>query len=255
MNGKVYLVGAGPGDPELLTMKALRLLRTYDVVFHDDLVSSEILKLISPSAEIQNVGKRCGSKTIRQEEINFLLVVAGSLRTASGAPEERRPADLRPRRRRNRGAAPIKHRIRDCPRSDFGSWRCRCCRNPADPSAGIIHDRTDGRPSSVCKPNIGKRWRLEPVCSSRVDPCRLHARFRLYGDFQPARRCGIRGKNSVRNCFPGNNSPATNLPHYSFGSPPRAAACGPDSSCSRRGREVRRSEFSRRSRLLCGTGL
>jgi uroporphyrin-III C-methyltransferase len=80
MNGKVYLVGAGPGDPELLTVKALRLLRTADVVFHDDLVSPEILKLISPSAEVQNVGKRCGSKTIRQEEINFLLVA----RAASG---------------------------------------------------------------------------------------------------------------------------------------------------------------------------
>ncbi|MGC2553221.1 MAG: SAM-dependent methyltransferase, partial [Candidatus Sulfotelmatobacter sp.] len=80
MNGKVYLVGAGPGDPELLTMKALRLLRTSDVVFHDDLVSPEILKLISPSAEVQNVGKRCGSKTIRQEEINLLLVS----RAASG---------------------------------------------------------------------------------------------------------------------------------------------------------------------------
>jgi uroporphyrin-III C-methyltransferase len=80
MNGKVYLVGAGPGDPELLTVKALRLLRTADVVFHDGLVSPEILKLISPSAAVQNVGKRCGSKTIRQEEINFLMVV----RAASG---------------------------------------------------------------------------------------------------------------------------------------------------------------------------
>ncbi len=80
MNGKVYLVGAGPGDPELLTVKALRLLRTAEVVFHDDLVSPEILKLISPSAEVQNVGKRCGRKTIRQEEINFLLVA----RAASG---------------------------------------------------------------------------------------------------------------------------------------------------------------------------
>jgi uroporphyrin-III C-methyltransferase len=80
MKGKVYLVGAGPGDPELLTVKALRLLRTADVVLHDDLVTPEILKLISHAAEIQNVGKRCGSKTIRQEEINFLMVA----RAASG---------------------------------------------------------------------------------------------------------------------------------------------------------------------------
>ena len=80
MNGKVYLVGAGPGDPELLTVKALRLLRTADVVLHDDLVPPEILKLVSPAAEVQNVGKRCGSKTIRQEEINFLMVA----RAASG---------------------------------------------------------------------------------------------------------------------------------------------------------------------------
>jgi uroporphyrin-III C-methyltransferase len=74
MSGKVYLVGAGPGDPELLTVKALRLLRTADVVLHDDLIGPEILKLISPGAEVQNVGKRCGRKTIRQEEINFLMV-------------------------------------------------------------------------------------------------------------------------------------------------------------------------------------
>ena len=80
MNGKVYLVGAGPGDPELLTLKALRLLRTADVVLHDDLVTPEILKLVSPAAAVQNVGKRCGSKTIRQEEINFLMVT----RAASG---------------------------------------------------------------------------------------------------------------------------------------------------------------------------
>lgn len=80
MSGKVYLVGAGPGDPELLTVKALRLLQAADVVLHDDLVTPEVLQLIAPSAEVQNVGKRCGSKTIRQEEINFLMVT----RAASG---------------------------------------------------------------------------------------------------------------------------------------------------------------------------
>jgi uroporphyrin-III C-methyltransferase len=74
VKGKVYLVGAGPGDPELLTVKALRLLRTADVVLHDDLISPEILELIPPSVRLQNVGKRCGTKTMHQEEINFLLV-------------------------------------------------------------------------------------------------------------------------------------------------------------------------------------
>jgi uroporphyrin-III C-methyltransferase len=74
MTGKVYLVGAGPGDPELLTLKALRLLRTADAVLHDDLVAPEILKLIPSTAQVHNVGKRCGKKQISQEEINFLMI-------------------------------------------------------------------------------------------------------------------------------------------------------------------------------------
>jgi uroporphyrin-III C-methyltransferase len=74
MKGKVYLVGAGPGDPDMLTLKALRLLKTADVVLYDDLVSAEILALVSPSARLHNVGKRCGSKRITQAEINFLMI-------------------------------------------------------------------------------------------------------------------------------------------------------------------------------------
>ncbi len=74
MNGKVYLVGAGPGNPDLLTVKALRLLETAEVVLHDDLVAPEILKLVPPLAKVQNVGKRCGKKHLRQDEINFLMI-------------------------------------------------------------------------------------------------------------------------------------------------------------------------------------
>ena len=74
MKGRVYLVGAGPGDPELLTLKALRLLRTAEAVLHDDLVAPEVLKLIPSTAQVHNVGKRCGKKRILQGEINYLMV-------------------------------------------------------------------------------------------------------------------------------------------------------------------------------------
>ena len=74
MTGKVYLVGAGPGDPELLTLKAARVLKGADVVLHDELVGKEILNLAPAHAQIRNVGKRCGKKSISQEEINFLMV-------------------------------------------------------------------------------------------------------------------------------------------------------------------------------------
>lgn len=74
MTGKVYLVGAGPGDPDLLTIKALRLLQSAEAVLHDHLVSPEIMKLVSPAAQIHNVGKRCGEKKILQGEINCLMV-------------------------------------------------------------------------------------------------------------------------------------------------------------------------------------
>jgi uroporphyrin-III C-methyltransferase len=72
--GKVYLVGAGPGDPDLLTVKALRLIQSAGVVLHDDLVPQPILDLVPRAAEIVNVGKRCGTKSITQEEVNVLMI-------------------------------------------------------------------------------------------------------------------------------------------------------------------------------------
>ena len=91
MKGRVYLVGAGPGDPELLTLKALRVLRTAGAVLHDDLVSAEILKLVPSTAQVHNVGKRCGKKNIAQEEINFLMIALAEaglqvIRLKSGDP-------------------------------------------------------------------------------------------------------------------------------------------------------------------------
>ncbi len=72
--GKVYLVGAGPGDPDLLTLKAARLLAGADVVVIDQLVSPQVLGLIGARAERIHAGKRRNHHTLQQHEINALLV-------------------------------------------------------------------------------------------------------------------------------------------------------------------------------------
>ncbi len=74
MPGKVYIVGAGPGAADLLTLRAATLLREARVVLHDDLVPQEILDLCPQSAQIINVGKRCGRHGSSQEQINALMV-------------------------------------------------------------------------------------------------------------------------------------------------------------------------------------
>lgn len=75
--GAVYLVGAGPGDPELLTLRAHRLLQSADVIVHDRLVSDEILDLARRDAEMIYVGKAPGAHAMPQEDINTLLIRLG----------------------------------------------------------------------------------------------------------------------------------------------------------------------------------
>jgi uroporphyrin-III C-methyltransferase/precorrin-2 dehydrogenase/sirohydrochlorin ferrochelatase len=73
-SGAVYLVGTGPGDPELLTVKALRLIGEAEVVLYDNLVSEEIMALVPATAERIYVGKRRSDHAMRQEAINERLV-------------------------------------------------------------------------------------------------------------------------------------------------------------------------------------
>ena len=89
--GHVYLCGAGPGDPDLLTLRAAHLLATADVILPDDLVSDAILELASPTAEIIPVGKRCGQPRVTQAGIHALMVLHATkgrsvLRLKSGDP-------------------------------------------------------------------------------------------------------------------------------------------------------------------------
>jgi uroporphyrin-III C-methyltransferase len=76
VRGKVYLIGAGPGDPELLTLRAVRALRESDLVLVDHLVDREVLAHVRPGAVVKSVGKRAGNHSAAQAEINRMLIHA-----------------------------------------------------------------------------------------------------------------------------------------------------------------------------------
>ena len=72
--GKIYLVGTGPGDVELITVKGKKLISQADVILHDHLIPSELLRFAKPGAEIISVGKFAGRHTLPQDQINKLLI-------------------------------------------------------------------------------------------------------------------------------------------------------------------------------------
>lgn len=74
MSGKVFLIGAGPGDPELMTLRALRMLREADVVVYDRLVSDQVLAMHAPGARLIPVGKAPKCHTVPQDRINQILL-------------------------------------------------------------------------------------------------------------------------------------------------------------------------------------
>ncbi|WP_299834441.1 uroporphyrinogen-III C-methyltransferase [uncultured Tenacibaculum sp.] len=74
---KLTVVGAGPGDPELITLKAIKALQRADVVLYDALVNAELLDHVNPNAELIFVGKRRGCYRYQQEQINELIVARG----------------------------------------------------------------------------------------------------------------------------------------------------------------------------------
>jgi siroheme synthase len=76
MKGRVYVMGAGPGDPELLTAQAVSILRTAEVVLHDEAVASEILDLIPASTQVRNVQKLGVEAANLHEKIHSLLISA-----------------------------------------------------------------------------------------------------------------------------------------------------------------------------------
>ena len=168
--GVVYLVGAGPGDPGLLTARALELIARADAILYDRLIPPGALDGAREDAELVYVGKAAGRPSVPQEEIDERLVEARARRAQRRAAQGRRPVRLRPRRRGGRGAARGRGRVRGRARGDRRRRGARLRRDPGHPPRRRLRGRLRHRPRGPREAGDGARLggarRASPAPSS-----------------------------------------------------------------------------------------
>ena len=165
---KVFLVGAGPGSPGLLTVRAAEVLARADLVLHDQLVPERLLELAPPTAA-QGLRPRPARPAPGQVPAHPQAAHrVGEGRQDGRAAQGRRPAHLRPRRRGGRGAARRGRRLRDRPRRDRGARRRGVPRNPAHPPPPRQRRRPRHRATSCrTSPATGSTGRRSPPSPAR----------------------------------------------------------------------------------------
>ncbi len=199
--GVVYLVGAGPGDPGLMTVRALELIASADAIYYDRLIPPGALDGAREDAELVYVGKAPGKPSVPQEEIGERLIEAARGRQERCAAEGRRSLRLRSRRRGGRSAAGGRARVRVGPRHHRRRRCQRLRRNPGHPPRRRLGGRLRHRPRGSREG--GERARL-----GGAGPLPRHARL-LHGRQAPrpqrggadrgrARRRRARGRSRAR---------------------------------------------------------
>ena len=186
--GSVTLVGAGPGDPELLTLKAVRALQSADAVLFDDLVAKPILDYVRPGAQMIDVGKRGYRKSCKQPAINAQMIALARqglrvVRLKSGDP-----SGLRPGGRRNCRLPGCWRAIERRSGRHFGTRGRRQPQGRADEPRSRSPSAIHYGPRSARA--LARRHRLERSCRPRGDDRHLHAKTdarRIDGDCACAR--------------------------------------------------------------------